>query len=46
MKNILTLHEAVAVVLLSQPDKTATFHTIASVVEKEIYFLKEKEESL
>lgn len=33
MKNLLTLHEAVAVVLLSQPNRTATFQTIADEVE-------------
>lgn len=27
MKNLLTLHEAVAVALLSQPNRTATFQT-------------------
>ena len=45
MRNLLTLHEAVAVVLLSQPDRTATFQTIADEVEKKIYSPKEKEES-
>lgn len=33
MKNILTLHEAVAVVLLKQPNRTATFQTIAYKIE-------------
>ena len=42
MRNILTLHEAVAVVLLSQPDRTATFQTIADEVEKRNLFPERK----
>ncbi|WP_139366923.1 hypothetical protein [Sediminibacterium ginsengisoli] len=34
MKNPLKLHEAVAVVLLSMPDKKSTFEAIADVIEK------------
>lgn len=33
MKNLLTLHEAVTVVLLGQPNRIATFQTIADEVE-------------
>jgi hypothetical protein len=33
MKNQLTLHEAIAVVLLSQPDRTANFQIIADEIE-------------
>lgn len=42
MKNLLTLHEAIAVVLLSQPDKTATFQTIADEVERRHLFPERK----
>lgn len=42
MKNMLTLHEAVAVVLLSQPDRTATFQTIADEIEKRNLFPERK----
>lgn len=38
MKNILTLHEAVAIVLLSVPDRTATIQKIADEVEKRNLF--------
>ena len=34
MKNLLTLHEAVTVVLLKQPNRTATFQTIANEIER------------
>jgi hypothetical protein len=34
MRNLLKLHEAVAVVLLSEPDRTATFQTIADEIER------------
>ena len=33
MKNLLKLHEAIAVILLSQPNLCATFQTIASEIE-------------
>ena len=46
MKNLLTLHEAVAVVLLKEPNRTATFQTIAEKIESRNYFLKEKAISL
>ena len=38
MKNLLRLHEAVAVVLLSMPKRTATFQAIADVIEKRNLF--------
>jgi hypothetical protein len=34
MKNLLALHEAVAVVLLKQPNKAASFQTIADEIER------------
>jgi len=42
MKNLLTLHEAVAVVLLSEPNRTATFQTIADKIEKRNLFPEKK----
>ena len=42
MKNLLTLHEAVAVVLLKQPDKTATFQEIENEIEKRNLFPERK----
>ena len=42
MKNLLTLHEAVAVVLLSQPNRTATFQTIADEIERRNLFPERK----
>lgn len=42
MKNLLRLHEAVAVVLLSKPDRTATFEEIAKEVEKRNLFPNRK----
>ncbi|MFA4852782.1 MAG: hypothetical protein WC599_09710 [Bacteroidales bacterium] len=42
MKTLLKLHEAVAVVLLSQPGKTATFQIIADEVEKRNLFPERK----
>jgi len=42
MKNLLTLHEAVAVVLLSEPNRTATFQSIAGVIEKRNLFPERK----
>ena len=43
MKNLLTLHEAVAVILLNKEDRTATFENIAEDIEDEICFLNAKE---
>lgn len=42
MKNVLTLHEAVAVVLLGKPSRTATFQTIADEVERRKLFPERK----
>lgn len=42
MKNLLTLHEAVALVLLSEPNKTATFQVIAEKIEKRNLFPNRK----
>lgn len=33
MKNLLRLHEAVSIVLLGEPNRTATFQTIADKIE-------------
>lgn len=38
MKNLLTLHEAVVVVLLKKTDRKATFEEIASVITKRNLF--------
>jgi len=38
MKNILTLHEAIAVALLNKPDRQATFEEIALFIEKRKLF--------
>ncbi|HLO60340.1 MAG TPA: hypothetical protein VK179_16435 [Bacteroidales bacterium] len=38
MRNLLKLHEAVAVVLLSKPDRTATFQAIAEEVDRRNLF--------
>jgi len=38
MKNILTLHEAVAVILLSSENRTATFEKIAEEIERRNLF--------
>ena len=44
MKNILKLHEAIAVVLLSTPKRTATFELIAKEINKRgLYFRKDGE---
>jgi len=43
MKNLLTLHKSVFIVMFSQLDRTATLQT---KLKKEIYSLKEKEKSL
>lgn len=42
MKNLLTLHEAVAVVLLKQPNRTDTFQTIANEIERRKLFQERK----
>lgn len=44
MKNLLTPHEAVAVVLLKQPNRTACFETIADEIERRNLFPDLKEE--
>ncbi|MEI6880279.1 MAG: hypothetical protein WCK82_02895 [Bacteroidota bacterium] len=38
MKNLLSLHEAVVVILLSRKDRTATFEKIAELIEKRNLF--------
>lgn len=42
MKNLLTLHEAVAVVLLKYKDRTASFDAIAKEIEKRNLFPERK----
>ncbi len=42
MKNLLTLHEAVAVVLSNQPNRKATFQTIADEIERRNLFPERK----
>lgn len=42
MKNLLTLHEAVAVILVNEPDKTATFQRISYRIEKRKLFPNRK----
>ena len=42
MKNLLTLHEAVAVVLLGETNRTATIQTIADEVERRKLFPERK----
>ncbi len=42
MRNLLTLHEAVAIVLLTEPNRTATFEIIANKIEKRNLFPKRK----
>lgn len=44
MKNLLTLHETIAVVLLSEPNRTATFQKIADRIEKRNLFPNRKGE--
>lgn len=47
MKNLLRLHEAVAVVLLKMPNRTATFDEIAEAIDKrELYPTREGNISL
>ena len=42
MKNFLKLHEAVAVILLSEPNRTATFALIAEKIDKRGLFSERK----
>lgn len=42
MKNLLRLHEAIAVILLNEPHRTATFERIASEIEKRNLFPERK----
>ena len=42
MKNLLTLHEAVAVVLLGEQNRTATFQEIAVEIERRKLFPERK----
>jgi hypothetical protein len=42
-KNLLKLHEAIAVVLLNKPDRTSTFDEIAEEINKRgLYFRKDE----
>lgn len=43
MKNLLALHEAVAVVLLKQPNRKATFQPIADEIQRRNLFPERKE---
>lgn len=42
MKNLLTLHEAVILVLIKQPNRTASFEKIATEIEKRNLFPERK----
>lgn len=42
MKNLLTLHEAIAIVLLGRPNRTATFQAIADEIEHRKLFQERK----
>jgi hypothetical protein len=42
MKNLLKLHEAIALVLLNLPNRTATFQKIADEIERRYLFPKRK----
>lgn len=42
MKNLLRLHEAVAIVLLTKPNKTLTFEEIALEIERRSLFSERK----
>ncbi len=42
MKNLLTLHDAVMVVLKEQPKRSATFQTIADEIERRNLFPERK----
>lgn len=43
MKNLLYLHEAIAVILLSIPNRTATFKEIETEIAKRKLFLRPKD---
>jgi hypothetical protein len=38
MKNLLTLHEAIVIALIKQPNRTATFEEIAELIHKRNLF--------
>lgn len=42
MRNLLTLHEAIILVLVKEPDRTATFDKIATEIEKRHLFPERK----
>lgn len=42
MKNLLSLHEAIVVILLKQPNKTASFQIIADEIERRNLYPKRK----
>lgn len=42
MKNLITLHEAVVIVLLKRPDRTGTFEEIAEEIERRKLFENRK----
>ena len=42
MKNLLTLHEAIALALLSKKDRTATFAEIAAFIENRDLYAERK----
>jgi hypothetical protein len=42
MKNLLRLHEAIAIVLLGKPDRTATFEEIAKEIGRRDLFANRK----
>jgi len=42
MKNLLTLHEAIALALVSRKDRTATFAEIAGFIEKRGLYIERK----
>jgi hypothetical protein len=42
MRNLLKLHEAIAVVLLTKPNKTATFEEVAQEIERRRLFPERK----
>jgi hypothetical protein len=42
MKNLLTLHEAVAIILLSKQNRTATFESIAEDIDRRNLFPERK----
>jgi hypothetical protein len=42
MKNLLSLHEAVAIILLAEPNRKATYGTLATKIEKRNLFAERK----